>query len=213
MNSAFFRAAAVSLLLAVLPGVTRGQTQPQNAASAGETPASTLQTPPVGGASATLGDVRHVRQLVRDVESNTDNIKSKGDFGAQLWLIQNPQFFQDWIKPPTPSIDPVTIAPRGQNIYTVIIFYGPAHDTAGLSNISYDITVLRPNGSIYSQSKNLIGWQGLAPQESRSLELGRDHIAININPTDPSGLYTVSVLLRDNVSRVELPLKQTFVVQ
>ena len=95
----------------------------------------------------------------------------------------------------------------------MIIFYGLAHDAADLSNVSYDITVYKPDKSIYSQTKSLIGWQGLAPQQTQTLELGRDHISIVIGADDPAGLYTVEALVRDNVSRVELPLKQTFVVQ
>jgi hypothetical protein len=210
MNSLFPRAIAASLLLAAWPHLGCAQTEPQNVAPNAVAPAPTPQPPPIEGEPLA---VKRVRQLVRDVESNTDNIKSKGNFGAQLWLVQGQQFFQDWVKPAAPSINPISLVPRGEDIYTVIIFYGLAHDQADLANVSYDITVHRPDGSIYSQSKNLIGWQGLAPQQSHTLELGRDHIDINIGMNDPAGLYTVDVLVRDNISRVELPLKQTFVVQ
>ena len=214
LNSSSLLAAVSALLLAVLPTAGFAQAQPAEVTPAATTPASAPQASP--GATATpdpMDNVHHVRQLVRDVMTNSDNIKSKGDFGAQLWLVQGEQFFQDWIKPATPNIIPAAIAPRGENIYTVIIFYGLAHDSAGLANVTYDITVHRPDGSVYSESKNLIGWQGLAPQESRTLELGRDHIAINFGLNDPAGLYTVDALVRDNVSRVELPLKQSIVVQ
>jgi hypothetical protein len=208
MKSVLLPAAAACLLLAALARVGFAQAEPPNAA-----PAATPSLPATGAAAETTLGVKQVRQLVRDVDSNTDNIKSKGDFGGQLWLVEGQQFFQDWVKPATPSINPVTIVPRGVNVYTVVIFYGLAHNGADLANVDYDISVLRPDGSVYSQWKNLVGWQGLAPQESRTLELGRDHIAINIQPNDPAGLYSVNVLLRDNISHVELPLKQTFVVQ
>lgn len=212
MKRLSFVVASASSLLLLLPVSASGQTK------ASAPPAATPIPPPLippatGDAALTPQNVEHVRKLVRDVETNTDNIKSNGSFGAQLWLIEGLQFFQDWVKPATPAIDPVRIAPRGQDIYTAIIFYGIAHDSAGLANVSYDITVHRPDGSIYSHQKDLIGWQGLAPQDARSLELGRARIAINIAAADPAGLYTVDVLLRDNISRQELPLKQTFVVQ
>jgi hypothetical protein len=211
MNPTLARIAFAALLIAAFPSVGLAQQVLDDTAPVAATPAPGL--PPATTAAQSLDTVQHIRQLVRDVQSNTDNIKSKGDFGAQLWLVQGQEFFQDWVKPATPSINPISIAPRGENIYTVIIFYGLAHDHADLSNVSYDITVLRPDGAVYSDSKNLIGWQGLAPQESRSLELGRDHIAINIDANDPPGLYTVNVVVRDNISHVDLPLKQTFVVR
>jgi hypothetical protein len=216
MNFVLLRVALTSLLLATAPSlVFAQQAEPASSvAPASPSPLPAATVPPVAGASAAAMDnIGHVRQLVRDVQSNTDNIKSKGDFGAQFWLVQGQEFFQEWVKPATPNITPVTIVPRGENIYTAIIFYGISHDGADLSNVSYDITVHRPDGSIYSQYKNLIGWQGLAPQQPQSLELGRDHIEVNIAESDPAGLYTVDALVRDNVSRIELPLKQTFVVQ
>jgi hypothetical protein len=186
----------------------QGDSAPAPAPSPSPTPATILSTPSPGD----IAHVRHIRALMRDVESNTDNIKSKGDFGAQLWLVAGQDFFLDWRKPEQPTIDPVELVQRGEEINTAIIFYGPAHDIADLSSVTYDITVLRPDGSILER-KNLIGWQDLAPGSPRLLELGRDRLSIVINPGDPAGLYTVQAAVRDNVSHVELPLKQTFVVQ
>jgi hypothetical protein len=217
MNFVLLRVAVTSLLLAAAPSLACAQqTVPGSVPPSSPAPSPAATAPLATGASpapASTDTVGHIRQLVRDVQSNTDNIKSQGDFGAQLWLVQGQEFFQDWVKPATPNITPVTIVPRGENIYTAIIFYGITHDAAGLANVSYDITVHRPDGSIYSQYKTLIGWQGLAPQQTQTLELGRDHIAVNITESDPAGLYTVDAVVRDNVSRIELPLKQTFVVE
>ena len=62
------------------------------------------------------------------MQSNTDNIKAVGNFGAQLYLIDDANFFVDWRKPETPSIAPIELAVRGQPLYTAIIFYGEAKD-------------------------------------------------------------------------------------
>jgi hypothetical protein len=215
MNTVLLRFAFASVLLVAVPAVGFAQAKSASVAppSAGSSPVAASPPVAASASAAPMDTVSRVRQLVRDVQSNTDNIKSKGDFGAQFWLVQGQEFFQEWLKPATPDINPVTIVPRGENIYTVVIFYGPAHDGGDLANVSYDVTVHKPDGSIYRQYKNLIGWQGLAPQQSQSLELGRDHIALNLSESDPAGLYAVDAVVRDNVSRVELPLKQTFVVQ
>ena len=123
------------------------------------------------------------------------------------------QFFDDWRKPTTPTIDPVTIVQRGQTISTVVIFYGTGRDSKGTCNVHYDVIVKRPNGSVYDRRDDLVGWQDLAPTSDRQLMLGRDFVTINISLDDPAGLYTVEASVRDNVSRQDLPLKQTFVVQ
>ena len=79
--------------------------------------------------------------------------------------------------------------------------------------MTYTITVSRPDGSVYEQRPDVIGWQNFAPADDKQLLLGRDSLGITIGPDDPAGLYTVTVTVRDNISRVELPLKTHFVVQ
>ena len=174
----------------------------------------TAPVPPTQEAVRTQGAaISHVRRLIRDVQSNTDNIKASGNFGAQLYLIDDNNFFQDWRKPETPSITPVGLALRGQPLFTAIIFYGEARDQGGLGNVNYDVTVHRPDGSIYDKRDAMIGYQALAPTDERQLQLGRNYLSIVIGNDDPAGTYTVEVLVRDKVSRAELPLKQTFVVK
>jgi hypothetical protein len=164
---------------------------------------------PTGVAEA----VAHERRLVREVQQSSDNIKFKGDFGAQLWLITNGNFFEDWRKPETPPINPVSIALRDQPIYTPIIFYGEARDAKGLCNVSYDITVRRPDQSVYSQSTGLVGFQNLGPADDRVLQLGNSYATITMRAGDPAGLYTVEAVVHDNIGRVDLSLVQHFILQ
>ena len=170
--------------------------------------------PPTAQAVQTQGAVTsHIRRLIRDVQSNTDYIKSSGNFGAQLYLINDATFFQDWRKPETPSIAPIDLALRGQPIYTAIIFYGEGRDPGGLANVNYDVTVRRPDGTIYDKRDSMIGYQNLAPTDERELQLGRNYLTIVIGNDDPVGVYTVEVVTHDKVNHVDLLLKQTFVVK
>ena len=155
----------------------------------------------------------HFRRLIRDVQSSSDNIKAVGNFGAQLYLIDDANFFVDWRKPETPSIAPIDLAVRGQPLYTAIIFYGEAHDNGGLANVSYDVTVFRPDGTTYNKRESMIGYQALAPTNDRELQLGRNYLSIVVEADAPAGIYTVEVVVHDKVGRVDLPLKQTFVVK
>lgn len=171
------------------------------------------QVPTGPAAARATADVARTRRLVRAVNENTGNIKAIGNFGAQLWLVSGRQFFEDWKKPQEQSIDPVDLVPRGETVYTALIFYGTAHDGGGLANVTYDIVVKRPNGSIYDRRDDAIGYQNLAPTDERQLLLGRDSLGITISETDPAGLYTVEVTVRDNVGRSNLALVQHFVVR
>ena len=199
------------------PPTDTGGTTPRPTPTVGTTPAP---TPTPGGPVLPTADearvqasaVSRVRRLIRDVQSNTDNIKAVGNFGAQLYVTDDAAFYQNWKKPETPTITPLQLALRTQPVYTVIIFYGPGRDAKGLCNVSYDLTVHRPDGSVLVENKSMVGWQNLAPDE-RELQLGRNYLTINLAPGDPSGLYTVDAVIHDNIGRVDFPLKQSFAVQ
>ena len=207
-------ACTFGLILPALPSIGFAQTTAPAPTGPGTLPAPTGPLPASGIVDKPIGsDISRMRRLVRDVVSNTDNIRSAGEFGAQLWLTPNADFFLNWRKPETPTLDPVDIVLRDHPIYTVIIFYGEGRTSTGQANISYDISVLRPDGTIYNRRDALVGYQNLAPTDGRELQLGRNYLNINIGPDDPAGIYTVNVTVHDNVSRVDLPLKQTFVVQ
>ena len=213
-----FSAALLGLSLSGLSstGFAQGATTSETSivTAPGGAPTPTSQVPASGIVSKiNPNEVTKLRRLVRDVASNTDNIRSSGNFGAQLWLTANGDFAQDWKKPEEPTIDPVEIALRGTPIFTVVIFYGEGRTAAGLGNISYDITILRPDGTVYNRRDALVGYQNLAPPDERELQLGRNYVSINIGPDDPAGTYTINATVHDNVSRVDLPLKSTFVVQ
>ena len=157
--------------------------------------------------------VAHERRLVRDIQQNSDNVKSKGNFGSQLWLITDADFFLSWRKREMPTIAPIEIAVRGQPVYTAIIFYGAGRDEKGLTNVTYDVTVRRPDNTVYTVSNGLIGFQNLGPTDEKQLLLGRNYVGINISQTDPAGLYTVEAMVHDNIGRADLSLIQHFVVQ
>lgn len=201
-----------------LPSTATGPgTTPAPTPTVGTTPSPTatpgLPVQPTADQARAQGSaVSQLRRLIRDVQSNTDSVKAVGNFGAQLYLVADEGFFQNWRKPEVPTIAPVQLAVRGQPLYTVVIFYGEAQDANGLANVTYDLTVHRPDGSVYAERKAFVGWQDLAP-DMRELQLGRNYLAIDIAPNDPAGLYTVDAVVHDNIGQVNLPLKQTFVVR
>ena len=197
-----------SLLLALTASAAAQATPASSATPPAASPAAS--PPPALIPAATLPNLH---RIVRDLKANTDNVKSQGNFGAQLWLIADARFFQDWRKPDSPSIDPLETAVRGQPIFTALIFYGPARDPKGQSSVSYDLVVRRPDGSVYSEHKDLVGYQAATPADERMLTLGRDHLNINLGPDDPAGKYTVEATVRDNVGAASVFLRKDFMVQ
>ncbi len=142
--------------------------------------------------------------------ADTPNMKSKGEFGAQLFLTESAQFFEDWNKPETPKLTTLEKPRRNVPIFTAILFVDPGIDASGAANVTCDITVRKPDGTVYGEQKDVVGWKGKYIAPAHNLQLTEGRMGIRIEPQDPSGIYTVEVLVRDNIRKIELPLKTTF---
>jgi hypothetical protein len=142
--------------------------------------------------------------------ADTPNMKSKGDFGAQLFLTESAQFFEDWNKPDTPRLPTLEKARRNVPIFAAILFVDPGVDASGAANVTCDITVRKPDGAVYGEQKGVVGWKGNYNVPAHNLQLTEGRMGIRIEPQDPSGVYTVDVVVRDNIRKIELPLKTTF---
>ena len=140
------------------------------------------------------------------------NMKSKEGFGAQFFLTESTQFFKDWDKPKPPKFTPLETARRNVPFFTAIIFVDPGTNAAGVADVTCNIIVRKPDGSIYGQEKNLVGWKEKYIFPAHNLQLAQAYMGIRIEPQDPTGTYTVEVLVRDNIKKIELPLKTTFKV-
>jgi hypothetical protein len=141
---------------------------------------------------------------------NTPSMKAKNGFGAALFLTENAKIFEDWSKPEAPTFTPVDKARRNVPIFTVILFAEPGTDASGTANVTADIVVRKPDGSIYGQQKNTALWRHKYPARSHATQLSEGYLAIRIEPNDPSGTYTVEVRVRDHIKNVELSLNRTF---
>ena len=143
--------------------------------------------------------------------ADRDNMKAKDGFGAQLFLTESEKFFEDWNKPEAPIITGLQKARRNVPILTVILFADPGTDAAGRAKVSCHVIVRKPDGTVYGEL-DLIGWDDEYIFPPHCLQLAKDRMGIRIEPQDPAGVYTVEATVRDEVKKVELPLKMTFEV-
>ena len=146
--------------------------------------------------------------------ADTPNIKSKNGFGARLHLTQNAQFFEDWNKPGTPNLTELknNKAHRNVPLFSAILFVDPGTDSKGSVDVTYDMVIRKPDGSIYGEQKNAVGLKGKFVVPAHDLQLAQERMGIRIDNQDPPGTYTVEVTVRDHIKKVELSLKATFQV-
>lgn len=150
--------------------------------------------------------------------TNSSNImtsKAQIDFDqnglrGMFCLIDNKRFFDEWQKPDTPKISPVDTYKRGQDVFPIIIFSTDGKDSKGNADLSYDITIKKPDGSIYGHFEQLTIWKD-AP--APTMHLVQQPINIRIEQSDPFGLYKVDIVIHENCKKIALPLHLAFLVQ
>lgn len=140
--------------------------------------------------------------------------KSWGANGAMLDLTDKPdELFAAWERPGAGvPVSTTEVAKRGEPIVGVVFFTGCTPDKSGLCDAEAYFQVFKPDGSAYSVEEHGEIWSGKPPPPDGQLQLGVGAIGVRIEPSDPSGTYTVRARLRDKVSQAEVELSRSFVV-
>ena len=138
--------------------------------------------------------------------------KSRDNFGALLILSdKSEEFLTAWTNAtPGVSVQTTTTVRRGVPLVPFVLFIGCHPDAHGLCDASFDVEVIKPDGSEYFSTPGLELWRDKpAPPES-VLGLSVGYVEINIEPDDPLGEYLVHISARDANAEIELELEQRF---
>ena len=141
---------------------------------------------------------------------DTADRKSVNGFGANLLIVENPRaFIEEWQKPETPKINPVSQVKRGVVIGAFVLFAGCKPDPQGLCNSEVDYTVYKPDGTIYAERKEQPLWKE-APPPGTNIQLSRAILAIRMEQNDPDGNYKVKAKVTDLNAQISFELETKF---
>ena len=141
---------------------------------------------------------------------DTPDRKSVNGFGAHLLIVENPRaFIEEWQKPETPKINPVSEVKRGVVIGAFILFAGCKPDPQGLCNSEVDYTIYKPDGTLYAERKAQPLWKEAAPPGT-NIQLSRAILGIRMEPNDPDGEYKVKAKVADLNAQVSFELETKF---
>jgi hypothetical protein len=97
----------------------------------------------------------------RDNEGNAvKNTESRGAVGGFAgWILVTPDadWGQKWNTPSNtvPSFSEARIVARGDTVFLLMFFSNPQLDNGGRANVTCDVDIVQPNGSISSHNPNL----------------------------------------------------------
>jgi hypothetical protein len=154
-----------------------------------------------------------VLEFKKGMEKNAvDSVCASSDYshdGLQLHcaLIGNKKFFDDWQKPVTPKIEPIDTYKRGEEVFPIIVFATNGKDFQLNANLTYDITITKPDGSIYGHFEQLNVWKD---SPAPVLHLLKQSIDIRLEQTDPLGVYKVYMIIYENNKKVKVDVNLSF---
>jgi hypothetical protein len=108
-------------------------------------------------------------------------------------------------------LDRVARAEPGAQLAVKIVFVGVKPDWNGNANVTYDLQVIAPDGSIYDRSdyKNLVALRSriVTADDPGMYDNRPSVVSMQFEPKDPVGVYKIRVVLHDNVARLDVPLE------
>lgn len=143
---------------------------------------------------------------------DTSARQSKRGFSGALVITADRDWSVAWATPGdgAAAIVQADQVVRGGELALLVFFANPRLDAMRRADVRCDILVLRPDGTVSADQKNLVCYQGPALGDERHTYLSAPVVKFVAEPGDQAGKWTVKVTLRDIRRRVMLPLESSF---
>ncbi len=144
---------------------------------------------------------------------NTESQKADKGFGSILVLENDPNFFKKWNTPSeTFKYETLKKIKKGEYFIIAIIFINPGVDSNGNTNITFDVKIKNPDGTVYADIPNLNVWNRKSPKKN-TLGLSEGYLKIKMEPEDYIGEYKVEAVVNDKIKQVRLALSSKYEVE
>jgi hypothetical protein len=158
-----------------------------------------------------MSPVQGSAQLMKDGKPVTGpNIGTARGFTAQLWITEHEDFFQKFAEGGDVKFDGTTEVRRGVPVFLTFFITGPGIDTSGAADVTADIVIRKPDGSVYFEGKDAPCWGGKYQYSPESTQVADAKIKLRIETGDPAGKYSIEAIVHDKIKKVDLTLKKTF---
>jgi len=158
-------------------------------------------------------DILASGQKPKDIIGQVGSLESKNGFSAQFWMTTDEQIFSTWAKPGAiRGLKPITAVRRNTPVFLALFIANPGGRSVGkstnprfASDVSFDLYVISPNGTLSLAFQQRTAWKGTSPSPGL-VYLARDRGTLNFEAIDALGEYNVVVILHDNVRKMDLKL-------
>ncbi|MBN8779448.1 MULTISPECIES: hypothetical protein [unclassified Thiobacillus] len=147
--------------------------------------------------------------------AETESMKSKSEFAGSLLATTDEAWEKKWNTPPEtkPNFNRAGTVPYGKKVHVLIFFVNPKLDERRNADVRCDVRMLAPTGKVSFDQKDMTCFAGPIQGGPYYLRLSAPVITFSGDPGDPPGNWSIEVVLRDAIRKVELPLRTTFVLK
>lgn len=149
---------------------------------------------------------------------DTEGRKTVKGLSVCLAIVDDPDFMNAWDATARLSeYRPMKKTRKGGYFGITAVFSRPGSRAGEPADLRYDITVLKPDGTLYGQNSNLVLWNS---RDSEQPDPGPDepclaeeHMMVQIETGDPAGIYTVKSTVRSGNAGPVMELLGRFTVE
>ncbi len=143
---------------------------------------------------------------------DADNIKSIKGFGAHLLVTPDSDWEAKWQTPEqvVPNFNEADTVELGEALTILSFYVNPMTNPAGEVLVTCDIRVIRADGSVSVDEKDLICASGKLIGSPRNIRLSPYIMNFVGEPNDPLGTWVVEVNMEDKMRNAKLALKTSF---
>ena len=140
---------------------------------------------------------------------------SAGSMGGMILITTDQDWKEKWNTPKeaTPQFSEASEVSPGDPLFLITFFGNPSTDKAGRAILSCDFSLLKPDGTVAAQQKDLECFPQEVAIERNITYMTNVTIEFKAESSDPKGLWTYRKVLKDRVSNLELALEAKFTVK
>lgn len=118
-------------------------------------------------------------------------------------LTNDGDFFNKWNSPIPPKITSVGQYNPKDTLLPILVF----SSTVEKVHLTYDIEILKPDGSTYESFKDLLVWKD---EPATVMHLTKQPLVMKIEQDDPYGRYQINMVVKDILNRINVPIQLSF---
>jgi hypothetical protein len=145
----------------------------------------------------------------------TEARRTLNGLGGSLLVTPDSNWREKWDTPANtvPRFNEAKAVARGQQVFILIFFSNPKLGADGRVNLSCDLEVVRPDGTVSTHQTDVVCLQGEVKGGPYNVYLAAPVLGFTGDAADPAGPWTVRVSLKDNLRDTVLPLKTSFILE